>query len=61
MTKKAKQILGIIKTKKSDRTFIQQAILDDWVWKWFGIPIGIIMYPVTLLYQLREWAYNLKN
>jgi hypothetical protein len=51
-------IWEIIKKKKVNRTILEQAVLDDWVYKWFGTPIRIIIFPVMLLVKLYKRAYN---
>ena len=50
-------IARIIKTKKSERTIIEQALLDDWFDKWFKTPIRIVIFPAALIVRLYKWTY----
>jgi hypothetical protein len=53
-----KVIRKILKTKKCERTFIQRATLDDWLYKWVGTPLRVICFPVKFIIKLYKWTYN---
>lgn len=56
-----KNIWKIIKTKKDERTMMEQARLDDWLYKWIGTPIRIIIFPIMLIVKLYKWTYNIED
>ena len=56
-----KNIWKIIRTKKDERSILEQAILDDWLWKWFVTPIRIIIFPIMLLVKLYKWTYDMEE
>lgn len=56
--KKAKLLWGAIRTKKSERTAIQHAIIDDLKWWVLVFPSTIIFFPVMLLRRLYKWTYG---
>ena len=52
-----KRIWNILKTKKCERTIRERAILSDWLDKWVGTAIRIIVFPVMLIVRLYKWTY----
>lgn len=56
-----KNIWKIINTKKDERTMLEQAKLDDWLYKWIGTPIRIIIFPAMLIVKLYKWTYDIED
>lgn len=58
MKKAEKSIWEIIKTKKKDRTIIEQLNLDHWLYTWIGTPLRILAFPIMLIVKLYKWTYK---
>lgn len=54
-----KEIWGILKKKKSERTKWETIVLEDWRDQGFCAPIRIIIFPIALIVKLYKWTYNL--
>ena len=52
-----KDIRKILKTKKCERTILEQVTLDDWLWD-IAAPLRIIIFPVKFIIKLYKWTYN---
>lgn len=53
-----KHIWRILRMKKSERTIREQVQLNDWICKWVGLPIRILIFPVMLIVKLYKWTYD---
>lgn len=58
MIKTIKNIWRIIRTRKSERTLVDQLTLNDWVYTWVGAPIRVILFPIMLVVKLYKWTYS---
>lgn len=58
MIKTIKNIWRIIRTRKSERTLMDQLTLDDWVYECAAAPIRVIIFPIMLVVKLYKWTYS---
>lgn len=58
MKKTNSSIWRIMITKKRNRTVWEQLELTDWINKWIGTPIRIIVFPIALVVKLYRWTYD---
>lgn len=58
MKTRVKHIWKILRAKKSERTIREQAELADFLYKWVGSLIRIIIFPVMLIVKLYKWTYE---
>lgn len=54
-----KDIWRIIKTKKSERTIIETALLYDWKDRWLFTINRIIIFPFALVIKLYKWTFDI--